>query len=515
MPKGDGQELLVELAELVENLRLTVTSAQLVNLRQPTPALLLGKGKAAELAEMAKAEGADVIVFDAALSPAQQRNWEEMSGLAVIDRQEVILEVFADRAHTREAVLQVALARMEYSLPRLTRAWTHLSRQRGKGSMGGEGETQLEQDRRAVRDRISHLKAELAEVVQQRAVQRQRRLRVPIPTAAIVGYTNAGKSSLLNALTGAQVLAADKLFATLDPTTRQLTLPGNRKLLVTDTVGFIRRLPHGLVEAFKATLEEVVVADFLIHVLDVTSPHIDKHSATTLGVLDELGATERPIITVFNKADAADETQTFAARRLMPGGLLISARTGAGLAALGERCQEFMAGTLAITTLLVPHDRYDLIAKLHASGQVHAQDHRDDGVLIEASFPPTQAALFAPFCAEAAEAPRRRRVSRRKGRRPGRARRRPARGRADRCRRPPGRRPRVLESWCAQTSQPGLGAKAKCAARARRRGRTPAGRGRRSRARRQRRRCCRGRDWRRRGISRWDGARPRPRCSSR
>jgi len=397
MPKGDGQELLAELAELVENLRLTVTSAQLVNLRQPTPALLLGKGKAEELSEMAKAEGADVIVFDAALSPAQQRNWEEMSGLAVIDRQEVILEVFADRAHTREAVLQVALARMQYSLPRLTRAWTHLARQRGSGSMGGEGETQLEQDRRVVRARIDRLKAELADVVQQRAVQRQRRQRVPIPTAAIVGYTNSGKSTLLNALTGAHVLAEDKLFATLDPTTRQLTLPGNRKLLVTDTVGFIRRLPHGLVEAFKATLEEVVVADFLIHVLDVTSPHIDKHSATTLGVLDELGATDRPIITVFNKADAADAADMSAARRLAPDGLLISARTGAGLKALGELCQEFMAGALEITNLLVPHDRYDVIAKLHAVGQVHSQKHRDGGVLIEASFPPAQAALFAPF----------------------------------------------------------------------------------------------------------------------
>ncbi|HWA87889.1 MAG TPA: GTPase HflX, partial [Opitutus sp.] len=285
MPPGEGAELLGELKELVENLRITVAGSVLVNLRAPNPALLLGSGKAAELAEAAKAAGADVIVFDEQLSPAQQRNWEELSGVAVIDREEVILEVFADRAHTREAVLQVALARMEYSLPRLTRAWTHLSRQRGKGALGGEGETQLEQDRRIVRDRIARLKAELATVVQQRAVQRRRRLRVPVPTASIVGYTNAGKSSLLNALTGARLLAADKLFATLDPTTRQLQLTGHHKLLVTDTVGFIRRLPHGLVEAFKATLEEVVVADFLLHVLDVTNPDFEKHHATTMGVL--------------------------------------------------------------------------------------------------------------------------------------------------------------------------------------------------------------------------------------
>ena len=199
MNPGEAAELLGELRELVENLRIAVTRTELVNLRRATPALLLGSGKAKELADLAKAEGADVIVFDEALSPAQQRNWEELSGLAVIDRQEVILEIFSDRAHTREAVLQVALARMEYSLPRLTRAWTHLSRQRGKGAMGGEGETQLEQDRRTVRDRITHLKAELKKVVSQRSVQRTKRQRVPIPTCAIVGYTNAGTDAVLDA----------------------------------------------------------------------------------------------------------------------------------------------------------------------------------------------------------------------------------------------------------------------------------------------------------------------------
>src|ERR1035437_3300298 len=316
MTAGEGAELLTELTELVENLRMSVTRSMLVNLRTFTPATLLGNGKTNELIELAKADGADVIVFDEALSPAQQRNWEELSGLGVIDREEVILEIFSDRAHTREAVLQVALARMEYSLPRLTRAWTHLSRQRGKGAMGGEGETQLENDRRTVRDRISHLKMELANVVKQRGVQRTRRQRIPIPTASIVGYTNAGKSTLLNALTGAHIYVADKLFATLDPTTRQLVLRGNQKLLITDTVGFIRRLPHGLVEAFKATLEEVVVADFLIHVLDVTNPNFEHHHATTLSVLGELGAADKTIVTVFNKIDAATPAMLRHARRL-------------------------------------------------------------------------------------------------------------------------------------------------------------------------------------------------------
>jgi GTPase len=397
MPDGEGAELLKELTELVENLRLAVVRTTLVNLRSPNPALLLGSGKSEELIAQAKADGADVIVFDEALSPAQQRNWEEMSGLAVIDRQEVILEVFADRAHTREAVLQVALARMEYSLPRLTRAWTHLSRQRGKGALGGEGETQLEQDRRIVRDRIAHLRRQLTEVVQQRDVQRRRRMRVPVPTAAIVGYTNAGKSSLLNRLTGANVLAEDKLFATLDPTTRQLVLPNHQKLLVTDTVGFIRRLPHGLVEAFKATLEEVVVADFLIHVLDVTNPHLEKHHATTLSVLAELQADQKTIITVFNKTDAATDEMRARARHLVRDGLFLSALTGEGVETLQQRCSDLIADQFATTELLVPHSRYDVIAKLHSLGHVQSEEQVDDGVLIHGRFPAAQAAVFGPF----------------------------------------------------------------------------------------------------------------------
>ena len=397
MPDGEGDELLAELTELVENLGLSIVRSVSLRLRSPSPALFIGKGKAEELAAMAKEDQAEVIVFDSALSPAQQRNWEELAGMAVIDRQEVILEVFADRAHTREAVLQVALARMEYSLPRLTRAWTHLSRQRGKGAMGGEGETQLEQDRRVVRNRIAHLKEEIAEVVRQRGVQRTRRVRVPLPTASIVGYTNAGKSSLLNKLTGSAVLAEDKLFATLDPTTRQLLLPGNQKLLVTDTVGFIRRLPHGLVEAFKATLEEVLVADFLIHVVDVTSPHFEKHRETTLSVLAELGAGDRPVVNVFNKVDLADSVELRAARQAVPDALLLSARTGAGIDALVERCREMIAHGYGTVTLLVPHDRYDIVARLHALGHVQQQEHREDGVLVTGRFPPSQDGILGPF----------------------------------------------------------------------------------------------------------------------
>ncbi len=340
---------------------------------------------------------ADLIVLDDSLTPAQQRNWEKLSGLAVIDREEVILDIFAERARTREAVLQVALARMQYSLPRLTRAWTHLSRQRGSGGMGGEGETQLEQDRRLVNDRIARLKHDLVEVRQQRGVQRQKRQRVPVPTASIVGYTNAGKSSLLNRLTGAHVLAEDKLFATLDPTTRQLLLRGNQKLLVTDTVGFIRRLPHRLVEAFKATLEETIIADFLIHVVDVTNPNCDKHHATTLSVLRELGAVDKTILTVFNKVDAATPADLQRAHQLVPDALYLSAHTGQGLPTLETRLVELIADAFATSELLVPHDRYDVVARLHTLGHIQEQEHREDGIYLRGRFPPSQQGFFAPF----------------------------------------------------------------------------------------------------------------------
>jgi GTP-binding protein HflX len=280
--------------------------------------------------------------------------------------------------------------------------------------MGGEGETQLEQDRRIVRDRITHLKAELDHVISQREVQRRKRMRKPVPGAAIVGYTNAGKSSLLNKLTGAGVLAEDKLFATLDPTTRQLGLPDGRTLLLTDTVGFIRRLPHRLVEAFKATLEEVVVADFIIHVLDCANPNVEHHHATTMEVLGELGAAEKPMITVFNKVDVADPAALTLLRARHPDAHFISVHTGAGLDRLIARCMELAIDDSIPAELLVPHDRYDVVAKLHASGGVREQEARDEGTFVRGRFPAKLKGVFEPFVvvAPAPKKPARRKPAR-------------------------------------------------------------------------------------------------------
>lgn len=383
--EDDVDSLLLELADLVSTLEIEVMETMAITIRKPHPHFFIGKGKAFEIIKHAKSKGYDCIVFDDALTPAQQRNWEKESRICVIDRQEVILDIFASRAQTKEAVLQVGLARMVYSLPRLTRAWTHLSRQRGGGTkMRGQGETQLEADQRIVRDRIASLKRRLAVVRAHRGTQRKRRMKKPVPSAAIVGYTNAGKSSLLNKITGAEILAEDKLFATLDPTTRQVILPSGQKLLLTDTVGFVRKLPHNLIEAFKATLEEAVVADFLIHVLDISSPEVEKHSETTLEVLKELGANEKRILTVFNKTDLNDDS--FALNRMQvryPEAEFVSVLNGEGIDNLVHHMDDLLETNSKYGEYLFPFDRYDLISHLHKAGCVKTEQTREDGVYVE------------------------------------------------------------------------------------------------------------------------------------
>ena len=373
----------------------------MVSIRKPQSKLLVGSGKAQELVDEAKAHDCDVIIFDNQLTPAQQRNWEELAEekILVIDRQEVILDIFGDRAQTKEAVLQVELARLEHNLPRLKSAWTHLSRQRGGGSMQRDaGETQLELDQRMVRTQITRVKRELESVIQHRETQRKKRMTLPVPTCAIVGYTNAGKSSLLNKLTHSNIFAEDKLFATLDPTSRRCPLPSGQPLVVTDTVGFVRNLPHRLVDAFKATLEEAIVSNFLIHVLDINSPEVDSHAETTLGVLKELGAKDKKIITVFNKLDALwDEATRQDLSIRYPGALFASAHTGEGLDALQDKMEAIIEADFTQMRLLIPHERYDLVARLHREGGVRKEEARDEGTYLVGSVPERMMPVLQPY----------------------------------------------------------------------------------------------------------------------
>lgn len=401
--EGEAEELLDELGELVRALGVAVVGRTLVHIRAPRARLLIGSGRAEEIVLQAEASDADCIVFDHALTPAQQRNWEAISRVCVVDRQEVILDIFGRRARTREAKLQVELARMEYSMPRLKRAWTHLGRQGGSGGTGdrGEGEAQIELDRRMVRRRISTVRRELAVVRKHRATQRKERRREPVPLAAIVGYTNAGKSSLLRRLTGADVMVADMLFATLDTTTRRISLPNGRDLLLTDTVGFVRRLPHDLIEAFKATLEEAVLARFLVHVLDASHPNVDAFMDTTSEVLSELGAGATPMLHVFNKIDLADSQALALLRREYPNALYLSVKTGEGCDALRDALADMLADDVTVLELRIPHARADLVAALHEQGAVLQCEYRDDAVYVEATLARHLAPAYEPYRTDA------------------------------------------------------------------------------------------------------------------
>src|SRR6201987_2849006 len=387
--KQEAENLLDELNSLVSTFGIPIAESLLVRVAEPSPRYFVGSGKAEEIFSHSKRIGADVIIFDNELSPAQQRNWEAMAGIAVIDREEVILDIFARRAQTKEARLQVELAQMEYSLPRLTRAWGHLSRQGGGLGGKGEGETQLEADRRLVRAQIDRLKSDLELVRLRRAAQRKMPPRLPIPNAAIVGYTNVGKSALLKKLTGAQVLVEDKLFATLDTTTRRVLLPSGQSLLLTDTVGFVRNLPHRLIKAFKATLEEAVLSDFLIHVLDASHPRVFDFYQTTIRVLGELGADAKRTITVLNKVDLIRDESTLHALRLhFPDGVFVSVRTGEGLKELRHRMADMLADRVSKVELALPLDRTDLLSLLHRTSNVLSVGYENAQVNVIASVPP-------------------------------------------------------------------------------------------------------------------------------
>ncbi len=397
--------LLTELEELVDTLGIAIVGMELVRVRDTNKRFICGTGKADELVELARARGCDCMVFDNEISPMQQRNWEELADMTVIDREEVILDIFAKRARTREARLQVDLARMQYALPRMARMWGHLDREGGGGTGAGGGgaargmgEQQIEIDRRLARKRISRLKAELEEVRKQRATQRKERESNNIATAAIVGYTNAGKSTLLNKLAGAAVMEADMLFATLDPTTRRIELADGQDLLLSDTVGFVRNLPHRLVESFKATLEEAVLADFLIHVLDASSPEIIDHYQTTRRVLAELGADEKRVVVVLNKIDRIEDPSVLNGLRAeFPGASEVSALSGEGLGGLALRFTDFLADRVRKVVYRIPQARGDLSGLIHREGKVLDTEYEGNDILLTAIVPKSLEGQLADF----------------------------------------------------------------------------------------------------------------------
>lgn len=376
---------LNELKSLVETLEISVKKSILLTLKSTNPRHLIGNGKVDEIAQIIVDKKIDLVVFDRDLSPAQQRNLENRWRVAVIDRQEVILDIFATRACTREAILQISLARMEYSLPRLTRAWTHLSRQRG-GARGnrGKGETQLETDRRLVLNKIAKLKKDLKKMSGQREIRRKRRLERSVPSASLVGYTNAGKSALLNSMSDSNVLVQDKLFASLDPTTRRFEQQDGRELLITDTVGFVRKLPHELIEAFKSTLEEALHADVIFHVVDASNDELDEHIQVTNAVLRELKVGNKKQILVLNKTDKLNRHKREELRIRYPDALLVSARSGEGIENLLKKFTEALDADCPVVTLNLPLSRWDLRAKLHRESTVLSEAYSDEGLVIEA-----------------------------------------------------------------------------------------------------------------------------------
>lgn len=396
------RESLDELAELTESAGGEVVGEGTQKIESRNPATYIGKGKAEEFAKFCKQQNVDTAIFDDELSPAQTRNLEKIFEIKILDRTALILDIFSQRARTREGKLQIELAQLQHLLPRLTRFWGHLSRQSGGiGMRGGEGESQLEADRRKVSERIDRITRDLAAVERQRETQRAGRQRNQWPLASIVGYTNAGKSTLLNKLTGADVLAKDILFATLDPTTRRLRLPTNQNILLTDTVGFIKKLPHGLVEAFKATLEEVVQADLLLHVVDVSHPQADEQIAAVNTVLNEIGAGDKQTMMVLNKVDQLNGGNALTRlSELYPNSVAISAKTGAGIEELLSEISTQIRPERELVELRIPHEEAAVIARLHKVGQVLERRYLAKTAKFKARIPPHHHAEFAAFIVE-------------------------------------------------------------------------------------------------------------------
>jgi GTPase len=398
----DGEDLS-ELQELLRTAGVAVVGQSVQHRDRPHPNTYLGPGKVEEVKAAAKAADANVVACDDELTPRQERNLEGELGLPVVDRTAIILDIFADHANSAEGKLQVELAQLQYNLARMRGLWTHLERLGASASAPGigtrgPGETQIETDRRLARDRISALKRKLGEVKSSRAVMRAERERAHLPRLALAGYTNAGKSTLLNAFTGSAVGVRDRLFHTLDPSTRAARLSG-RTYLMTDTVGFIRKLPHQLVDAFGATLEETTMADLILHIVDASVPEVemDEMLRAVDDVLDEIGAGDRPRLLVLNKADAIDEERREELRFAHGDGILVSALSGEGIEELGERIEHAFRETLRPVDLLLPFEEGGRLAELHeVAGDLERTDTAE-GVRVRARVPATVAERYARF----------------------------------------------------------------------------------------------------------------------
>jgi GTP-binding protein HflX len=390
------EQHLDELAELVATAGADVVERVHQRRPEPDPATYIGKGKANELREISEQFDADTVVFDDELSPAQSRNLEKILGRTAIDRTAVILDIFAQNASSEEGKAQVELALLRYRLPRLRGRGWQLSQQAGRIGTRGPGETQLEVDRRRLLRRIHKLEAELAGLERRRRLQRQGRHGSRLAKVSIVGYTNAGKSTLLNALTGAGVVADERLFATLDPRTRRFSLPGGEPVLISDTVGFVRKLPHQLVEAFHSTLEVVNEADLILHVVDASAPRPEDQMDAVWRVLEEIGAADITEVMVFNKADLAPGEAAKLAER-HPGGVAISAQHGDGLGALVEAVAHQLRRSYRTVELAVPYSKGDVLAALHREGEVLATSPSDGATLVRATLPVSALARFADF----------------------------------------------------------------------------------------------------------------------
>jgi len=400
----DAENSLRELAALAETAGAEVLDGLLQRRPHPDPATFLGKGKAQELKDLVAAAGADTVIADTELAPSQRRALEDVVNAKVIDRTAVILDIFAQHAKSREGKAQVELAQLEYLLPRL-RGWgDSMSRQAGGQAAGGvgmgsrgPGETKIELDRRRINTRMAKLRKQIAAMKPARETKRANRKRNSVPAVAIAGYTNAGKSSLLNTMTAAGVLVQNALFATLDPTVRKAKTPDGRDYTLADTVGFVRNLPHQLVEAFRSTLEEIADSDLVVHVVDASHPDPASQIATVRNVIGEVGARDIPELIVFNKIDLADETHRLALRGMEPNSISVSARTGEGIQELLARIAEMIPEPDIEVAALIPYNRGDLVSRLHLNSRIMVLDYRENGTFVRAMVKPEMAAELAEF----------------------------------------------------------------------------------------------------------------------